>query len=200
MDRFCVVTNDGQRTELSDVTVKMSVTVTVPPWRDLMCLDILVEAQDVGCGEEPLDLGFSSQWMDVPVASLTGARRSAVFDGLHVTWPHNSVNDPLQPPASVSDGRHAMVSAMDLRLSHKAGAIYRLTVQGATEFAEAFEIEVDVVFGGFTVMNDDRNKDVAVEKWFEDHLSGQGMAPAWRTLKTANGDLFFYEAQYDAGA
>lgn len=198
--RFCVVSNDGLRAEVSDVTASMSAHVTVPPWRDMLCLDILVEGRDAGIGKEPRALVFSSQWMDVPVALVTEASGNAMFDGLHVTWPHNSVNDPLQPPALISDGRHGMVSEMELRLSHKAGPIYRLTVNGAAEFAKAFEIEADVTFGRFTMMNDDRTKDPAVETWFEQTLSGVDMTPVWRTVHAANRDLHFYETQYGAGS
>ena len=66
--------------ELAASVASMSVGITVPPWKDLLCLDILVEAREETRGDDPLMLVFSSQWMDVPVAAAKPAGK-AMFDG-----------------------------------------------------------------------------------------------------------------------
>lgn len=189
--RFTALTEDDVSAELAVSVASMSVGITVPSWKDLLCLDILVEAREETGGDDPLMLVFSSQWMDVPVAAAKPAGK-AMFDGVHVVWREGSEDD-LQPPASVYDGRHGMVTTMDLRLAHKAGATYRLVVSGATEFVPTFQIDTDVTLDGFTLMNDDKTVDQAVEDWFAEHFGDSGMTPVWCKGPSTCCDMYFYE-------
>lgn len=188
--RFVVETSEGQLA-FGRVTAGMSVFVTVPPWKDHVCLDILVEAQGEEAGEEALV--FSSQWMDFPLSAL---RRDtpALLDGLHVTWPEKSVNDPLQPPASVYDGRHGMVTEMDLRLVHIIGGRYHLSVKGAAEFISDFTIEVPVTLNRITAANDDRTCDADVAAWFKDRFTATGLTGSWQVQHTAHRDVHSFVA------
>lgn len=167
---------------------RMSLSATVPLWKDALCLDILVEGET---GDAPLV--FSTQWMDVTLGDLK-LDRAAFLDGLHVTWPEGSANDPLQPPASLYDGRHGMVSVMDLRLTHVEGQQYDLVVTGAAEFAAEFAIETRISLNEITVANDARTRDADVAAWFDSTFARTGLTGDWSVLQTANGALHRYVA------
>ncbi len=167
---------------------RMSLNATVPLWKDVLCLDILVEGET-----EDAPLVFSSQWMDVALGDLK-LDRAAFLDGVHVTWPHGSANDPLQPPASLYDGRHGMVTAMDLRMTHVEGAHYNLVVTGAAEFAAEFAIETRLPLNEITIANDARTRDADVAAWFDSSFAQTGLTGDWKALQTANGALHRYVA------
>jgi hypothetical protein len=185
--RFTATSDEGELTA-RQLTCRMSLTATVPLWKETLCLDILVEGET---DDEPLV--FSSQWMDVALGDLK-LDRAAFLDGLHVTWPEGSANDPLQPPASLYDGRHGMVSVMDLRMTHVEGPQYDLVVTGAAEFAAEFAIETRVSLDEITVANDARTREADVAEWYDETFAQAGLTGDWSVLQTANGALHRYVA------
>lgn len=192
MTRF-VATSSEESLRAESVRSGMTLLVTVPPWKDLVCLDILVEADDVGPHHEPLV--FSSQWMDVPLNALH-LNQIGLLDGLHVTWPQNSANHPLQPPASVYNGMHGMVTRMDLWLTHVEGAQYDLAVTGAAEFTRAFEIETRITLDKIVASNDENTQDADVAAWFETRFAATGFVPAWQVQLIINRELHSYVAKH----
>ena len=188
MTPLFTATSDGADLAARQLVCRMSLNATVPLWKDVLCLDILVEGET---GDGPLV--FSTQWMDVALDALM-LDRAAFLDGVHVTWPEGSVNDPLQPPASLYDGRHGMVTAMDLRLTHVEGAHYDLVVTGAAEFAEEFAIETRLTLNEIMLANDARTRDANVAAWFDSTFAQTGLTGNWKVLQTANGALHRYVA------